>query len=211
MGHAPELEGLENSAPVDDDEEKDYIEYNIWGFSLLDSDNTQIHTPKIELDEVEIVSEGGVGDYETADEEDFNEMDANNEELESNSSSEVRKSVVKPTFFKLLGVEANALTVAGYVRDSKIGNFVRGGRPPVNGISNGLKVTGNVLGGIGILYTGGQYINGDITGTEASIDAIMGAVGFFGPWGAAISLTYFAGKAIYEYSSGDTLFEKPTQ
>lgn len=39
----------------------------------------------------------------------------------------------------------------------------------------------------------------------------MGAIGFIPIWGTAISLTYFAGKALYEYYSGETLFEKPQQ
>ncbi|KIC02126.1 hypothetical protein OA88_10375 [Flavobacterium sp. JRM] len=70
-------------------------------------------------------------------------------------------------------------------------------------------IAGKVLGGVGLGVTGYQYATGQITSTEASIDVIMGTVGFLGPIGAVTSLTYFAGKAIYEYSSGETLFEKP--
>ena len=31
----------------------------------------------------------------------------------------------------------------------------------------------------------------------------------FTPWGAPVSLMYFTGKFLYEYSTGNTLFEKP--
>jgi hypothetical protein len=39
---------------------------------------------------------------------------------------------------------------------------------------------------------------------------VMTGVGFLGPVGAGVSLIYFGGKAAYEYSTGETLFEKPT-
>lgn len=32
-----------------------------------------------------------------------------------------------------------------------------------------------------------------------------------GPVGAGVSLIYFGGKAVYEYSTGENLFEKPAQ
>lgn len=36
----------------------------------------------------------------------------------------------------------------------------------------------------------------------------MGGIGFTG-WGTPVSLMYFGGKLLYEYSTGNTLFEKP--
>lgn len=41
------------------------------------------------------------------------------------------------------------------------------------------------------------------------MDATFGAIGFMGSVGAGVSILYFGGKAIYEYSTGDTLFDKP--
>jgi hypothetical protein len=69
-------------------------------------------------------------------------------------------------------------------------------------------VAGKVVGGLGMGITLMQYGTGQISGTEASIDLIMGGIGFTG-WGAPISLMYFGGKFLYEYSTGNTLFEKP--
>ncbi|MNK03814.1 hypothetical protein D3C87_216670 [compost metagenome] len=65
------------------------------------------------------------------------------------------------------------------------------------------------IGGLGITVY--QALSGQITGKEAAVDAFFGAVGFIGPWGAAISVGYFGGKFLYEHFSGDTLFDKPTQ
>jgi len=79
-----------------------------------------------------------------------------------------------------------------------------------------LRTTGTVLRGLGtaaglagVGITGYQYINGQITGKEALVDATFGAIGFMGPVSAGVSILYFGGKAIYEYSTGDTLFDKP--
>jgi len=94
------------------------------------------------------------------------------------------------------------------------GKYVRG----VQGLRNGQKAAANVaskyafagkiVGGLGMGVTIIQYGTGQISGTEASIDLIMGGIGFTG-WGAPISLTYFGGKLLYEYSTGNTLFDKP--
>ncbi|MCS4300665.1 DUF6443 domain-containing protein [Chryseobacterium sp. BIGb0232] len=108
----------------------------------------------------------------------------------------------------------------GIVKSTKIlekganGKFVRG----VQGLRNGYtaagkatsaySIAGKVVGGVGMFVTGYQYLDGQITGTEASVDLAMGAIGFTG-WGAPISLAYFGGKFIYEYSTGESLFEKP--
>jgi len=71
---------------------------------------------------------------------------------------------------------------------------------------------GKIVGGAGLMLTGYQYAEGQISGTEASVDMIMGAVGIWGgPFGAGASLLYFGGKLIYESYSGNTLFEKPKQ
>ncbi len=79
--------------------------------------------------------------------------------------------------------------------------------------SSTLKTTSTVMkgvsltaGGAGILLTGYQYKSGQISGTEALVDGIMGVAGF---WFPGISIIYFGGKALYEYSTGNTLFEKP--
>lgn len=69
-------------------------------------------------------------------------------------------------------------------------------------------VAGKVVGGLGMGVTLLQYGTGQISGTEASIDLIMGGIGFTG-WGTPVSLMYFGGKFLYEYSTGNTLFEKP--
>jgi len=74
-----------------------------------------------------------------------------------------------------------------------------------------LKISGNALAGVGAVVSIYQYGSGQISGTEFTVDMIMSGVGFLGPFGAGASLIYFGGKAIYEYSSGKDLFEKPTQ
>ena len=74
-----------------------------------------------------------------------------------------------------------------------------------------LRVAGNLAGAAGLGITYYQYKTGQISGTEASVDATFGATGFLGPWGAAISVGYFGGKYLYEHYSGNTLFDKPTQ
>ena len=78
--------------------------------------------------------------------------------------------------------------------------------------ATGFKWLGRAAGGIGLGITSYQYFGQkSISGAEFTVDTVMGVVGFFGPWGAAVSLTYFAGKALYEYYSGDTLFDKPNK
>jgi RHS repeat-associated protein len=75
-------------------------------------------------------------------------------------------------------------------------------------IGGGLKALGRISGVAGLGITTLQYANGDISGTEGSVDAIFGAIGFTG-YGAPISLVYFAGKYIYEKNTGQTVFQKP--
>ena len=96
------------------------------------------------------------------------------------------------------------------------GKYVRGVQGYRNSYKSALKIASkfgkasNVVGGLGIMVTIAQYHYGDITGKEATVDGIMGAIGIFGgPIGAGISCTYFLGKMAYEYISDDTLFDKP--
>lgn len=78
--------------------------------------------------------------------------------------------------------------------------------------SQAFKIGGNIVGGIGISITAYQYFEqGSITGKEFTVDTIMGVAGFLGPWGAAASLVYFGSKGIYEYYSGETVFDKPNK
>ncbi|MDR7131002.1 RHS repeat-associated protein [Algoriphagus sp. 4150] len=94
------------------------------------------------------------------------------------------------------------------------GKYVRG----VQGLRNSqsaavnaaskFAVAGKVVGGLGMGITVMQWRTGQISDTEASVDLIMGAIGFTG-WGTPVSLLYFGGKFVYEYSTGNTLFEKP--
>ncbi|WP_172664930.1 hypothetical protein [Pedobacter steynii] len=74
-----------------------------------------------------------------------------------------------------------------------------------------LALTGKLTGGLGLLITVYQYGGGQISGTEAIVDATFGAIGFMGPIGAAISITYFGEKYLRETYSNDTLFEKPVK
>ncbi|MDR3025739.1 hypothetical protein [Chryseobacterium sp.] len=108
----------------------------------------------------------------------------------------------------------------GIIRSTKLlekganGKFVRG----VQGLRNGYaaagkatsaySIAGKVVGGVGMGVTLIQYSTGQITGLEASADLAMGAIGFT-PWGAPVSLIYFGGKFLYEYSTGNSLFPKP--
>jgi len=94
-------------------------------------------------------------------------------------------------------------------RTSLLGSAFKTSR--VASTAKGLKIAGNALAGLGAAVSIYQYGSGQISGTEFTVDMIMTGVGFFGPVGAGISLVYFGGKAIYEYSTGENLFEKPNQ
>jgi RHS repeat-associated protein len=106
------------------------------------------------------------------------------------------------------------IRTTGLLKQRDNGKYVRG----VQGLRNSqgaaanaaskYAVAGKVVGGLGMGVTYIQYRTGQISGTEASIDLIMGGIGFTG-WGAPVSLMYFGGKFLYEYSTGNTLFEKP--
>ena len=95
------------------------------------------------------------------------------------------------------------------------GKYVRGVQGLRNGYSSALKaakgyrVAGNVVGGLGLVVTAVQWQTGQISTTEASIDAAFGVIGFVGPWGAAISGGYFLFKTGYEYYTDKPLFAKP--
>ncbi|UII27579.1 hypothetical protein LVD15_03900 [Fulvivirga maritima] len=73
-------------------------------------------------------------------------------------------------------------------------------------LANGLRVAGQVAGGIGIGLTIYQYGAGQISGTQAVVESIIGGVGIFGgPVGAVVSISYFGGKMMYEYYTGETV------
>lgn len=85
--------------------------------------------------------------------------------------------------------------------------FVRNGVPKSKSITNLLKVSGRTIGGIGIGFKAIEVYNGDMSWTEFGVDSGMALVGMTG-WGAPVALVYFGGKAIWEYSTGKTLFDK---
>ncbi|WPO81612.1 DUF6443 domain-containing protein [Chryseobacterium sp. JJR-5R] len=74
--------------------------------------------------------------------------------------------------------------------------------------STALKWGGRAVGAIGLANTAYQWSEGNISDARAIADGVMGVVGFFGPWGAAASLVYFGGMAIYEtyYNDGKPAF-----
>lgn len=72
-----------------------------------------------------------------------------------------------------------------------------------------LKTGGYALGVIGAGVSVYQVSTGQISKTEFAIDMVFTAIGFAGPAGAAVSLIYFGGKALYEYQTGDKLFKTP--
>jgi RHS repeat-associated protein len=136
------------------------------------------------------------------------------------SEKEVRNDVVEPSVSKLAEVEGNTLAVIDMACDTPVANFVRGGAPRLASLSKGLKVGGNLLGGFGIIVSTYQYNNGQISGLEFTVDALISGAAiatsiFAAPAVATVfavgALAYFGGKAIYEYSSGKTLYEKPIQ
>ena len=63
------------------------------------------------------------------------------------------------------------------------------------------KGLGSTLGAIGMIGTYAQYSSGEIGGSEATADIIMGAIGFVPGWGWAVSGGYFLGKATYQYAT----------
>ena len=66
------------------------------------------------------------------------------------------------------------------------------------------KWTGRAAGAVGLLNTAYQWQEGKISNARAIADSIMGVVGFMGPYGAAASLIYFGGMALYEqYGNND--------
>lgn len=125
------------------------------------------------------------------------------------TKNDVRKETVKPSFSKLVEVEGNTLGVVDLVHGSKAMNWVRGGAPKLASASKFLKVAGNTLGGIGVALEANQVYNGEMSWSEFSVDSVFAIAPMICPALAPVSLGYFAGKAIYEYSSGNTLFTKP--
>ena len=125
------------------------------------------------------------------------------------SKTQVRKETVKPSVAKLVEVEGNTLGVIELARDSPMAKFVRNGAPKSASISKVLKVGGNTLGAVGIGFEAAEVYNGNMSYTEFGVDTIFALAPMICPALAPVSLGYFAGKAIYEYSSGNTLFTKP--
>jgi len=68
--------------------------------------------------------------------------------------------------------------------------------------STALKWGGRVVGAVGVANTLYQYGKGNISGTRAVVDGVMGVAGFF-PATAWISVGYFAGMALYETYGND--------
>ena len=125
------------------------------------------------------------------------------------SKTQVRKETVKPSAAKLLEVEGNVLGVADLAHGSKAANWVRGGAPKLASVSKVLKVGGNTLGAVGIGFEAAEVYNGNMSYTEFGVDTVFALAPMICPALAPVSLGYFAGKAIYEYSSGNTMFTKP--
>ncbi len=71
-----------------------------------------------------------------------------------------------------------------------------------------LKWGGRVVGALGIFNTGLDWRNGEISASRAGLDTAMGIIGFMGPGGAVISLTYFGSVALYEHFYVNQFFSK---
>lgn len=127
----------------------------------------------------------------------------------SGSDEAVKSSVLEPSIMKGVEVVGNSVATAELVKDSKIGDMMRGGRAASEGLKTTLTWGGRALGATAILGTGSEWLNGNISGTEALVDTFFGVVGFIGPVGSGISLAYSLSKATYEYTTGETLFDKP--
>ncbi len=130
------------------------------------------------------------------------------------SKKEVRKETVKPSLAKFAEVEGNTLGVIELARDSPMAKFVRNGTPKVASVSKVLKVGGTGLGVAGIGFEFYDTLQGNMSWTEFGVDTLIGGAailttGVVAPYVATGALIYFGGKAIYEYSSGNTLFTKP--
>ena len=130
---------------------------------------------------------------------------------EKPTENAVRSNVLEPSVGKAAEVAGNVAATTELVRDSKVGTMLRGGQEAAESVTKGLKIGGAVVGAVSIGATLYEYQQGNISGVEATVDVIMGGVGFLGPVGAGASLLYSLGKATYEYTTGETLFEKPSQ
>ncbi|WP_347066563.1 hypothetical protein [Flavobacterium sp. WV_118_3] len=125
------------------------------------------------------------------------------------SKTQVRKETVKPSFAKIVEVEGNTLGAINLARNSPMAKFVRGGAPKAASVSKVLKVGGTGLGLAGVGFEYMDYRSGNMSGFEFGVDTIFALAPMICPALAPVSLSYFAGKAIYEYSSGNTMFTKP--
>ena len=121
-----------------------------------------------------------------------------------------RSSVVQMKFTKIVEVEGNVVTALTIAHGSKLGYWLRAGRPASFTITNSLKYVGRGLGILGMAYTGYLFWKGDISTLEAITDLSAGALTMSpDPRIATVGLSYFGIKAIYEYSTGNTFFDKP--
>ena len=157
----------------------------------------------------------GIGDYKTS------------------YNNDVRRDVVRPSFAKYAEVLGNTISVIELAHGSSLANFARAGAPAIGGVSSGLMIVGNTLGGIGIGIEYNEFRNNRMTGLEFGLDtavagtaigasllttsaaAVMVGAGVtaaatvVAPFVAVAAIVYFGGKAIYEYKTNTTLFTKP--
>ena len=133
-------------------------------------------------------------------------------------NTSARSDTFRPGSAKIAEVAGNLIGTFDLAHQSSWANWVRGGTPALQSVSNGLKIAGNTIGAIGIGIETYQYANGQITGLELGVDTLISGAAivtsiFAAPvvaTGFAVgALVYFGGKAIYEYSSGTTMFTKP--
>lgn len=125
------------------------------------------------------------------------------------SKNQVRKETVKPSFAKFVEVEVYAIGTIDLAHSLKAASWISGGEPKLASVSKLLKVTGNTLGAVGVGLEYMDYRNGSMSGFEFSVDIAFAIAPMIFPALASVLLGYFAGKAIYEYSSGNIIFTKP--
>lgn len=226
--HAREIEGLESY----DDLNEDDLNFDIWkayGTDLFDNSGNQIHEPEIALNELVITAGNNdkdvelvyiEGDYQEEEDDalivgtgidsdgdgytdDFEDIIDISDNLEDyavgpylDALEEYTKSNASYVYkYGSAEISASQLTAANTARMTRISTIAG--------------TTGKIVGGVGLGITYLQYNSGQITGKEATVDAIFGVIGFFGPWGAAISLTYNVVKFGYEEITNEPLFDKP--
>lgn len=81
-------------------------------------------------------------------------------------------------------------------------NWYGNGSTKILGLSQGLNLLGEGAGAAGAIYTGIQYVNGDISGLRAVGDAGFGLIGLV-PGAAPLSIIYFLGMYAWEHSPSE--------